>query len=93
MSGVIYLQLLIFLIYEIVSAGMIGLILGLLATYITKTCRSLIHSELHTIGFILAFGYFTFCFAKAFSLAGVVSILVAAVIISHYMVYNIHYTT
>lgn len=92
-DSLIYLQILLFFLYEIVAAALIGFVFGLSATFITKTCRFIIHSELHTIGSILGFGYLTFCFAKAFSLAGIVSILVAALILSHYMVYNLEPST
>jgi uncharacterized membrane protein len=60
-----------------------------MVTLMTKYFRFLVHSEFITCAFILYVGYLSFAFSKSMNLVGVVSVLVCAVVVSHYMVYNI----
>ena len=80
-----------FLLVAVGSIG-IGIISGLLLTYLFKKLHYLTHSSATENCLILFFGLIAYSLSEIAHLSGVIAVLVAGIVMAHYSIYNLSST-
>lgn len=68
---------------------MIGIIIGLIGSYIFKRMRFLTHSAIKEALLIFCFGYFSYALGELAEQSGIICLLTTGVILAHYGWYNL----
>ena len=66
-----------------------NLIIGLIATWITKNFRFLSNHQGVTNAITIYAAYLSFSICEGFGFSGIISVMLCAVIMSHYLTYNL----
>lgn len=77
-----------FILHGIVSL-LIGIVVGLLASYIFKRARVLTSSSIKETALVFIFGYLAYSIAEALEMSGIISLLTAGIVMAHYAWYNL----
>jgi NhaP-type Na+/H+ or K+/H+ antiporter len=67
----------------------IGLIFGLLSSYVLKTCRVFSKNPVQESMMIFCFGYLSYVISEVAENSGIISLLTAGVVMAHYTWYNL----
>jgi sodium/hydrogen exchanger-like protein 6/7 len=77
-----------FIVLALGSVG-IGLVFGLLASYILKKMRFISVSAIKETLFIFSVGYLTYAIGELFHMSGIISLLTSGIVMAHYAWYNL----
>ena len=83
-----FLILLNFLLLGVVSV-LIGIIIGLLGSYLFKKMRFLTISAIKETFLIFCFGYLAYAISDLCNMSGIISLLTSALMMAHYGWYNL----
>lgn len=67
----------------------IGLIFGLLSSYVLKQCRVFSKNPVQESMMIFCFGYLSYVISEVAENSGIISLLTAGVVMAHYTWYNL----
>jgi len=67
----------------------IGLVVGLMSSYVFKYARYLTHSAIVETMALFSFGYLSYSIAELFSMSGIISLLTCGIVMAHYTWYNL----
>ncbi|KAL4472288.1 hypothetical protein ABPG72_011649 [Tetrahymena utriculariae] len=88
LSSTTFWSLIFYFIKSLVISILIGLVVGLAATYITKVYRSLMQDPVKVNIFLLAIGYSSYCLGEIAGVSSVISMLASGIVMNHYMKHN-----
>ncbi|EWS72871.1 sodium/hydrogen exchanger family protein (macronuclear) [Tetrahymena thermophila SB210] len=88
LSSTTFWSLIFYFIKSLVLSILIGIFVGLFATYITKVYRPLMQDPVKVNIFLLAIGYMSYCLGEIAGVSSVISMLGSGIVMNHYMKHN-----
>ncbi len=76
------------MVLGVASIG-IGLIFGIIASYLLKVMRYITVSSIKETLFVFCFGYLSYSIGELVHMSGIIALLTSGVIIAHYGWYNL----
>jgi NhaP-type Na+/H+ or K+/H+ antiporter len=73
----------------IICSILIGIFFGVLSAYLLKKWRFLTVNPVIEVNFVFAFGYLSYSVTELFHYSGIISLLVAGVVMAKYTWYNL----
>ena len=81
------------IVYEFISLGadslLVGIIFGLLSSFILKSYRVFSHNAVHECIMIFCFGYLSYVVSELSEFSGIITLLTCGIVMAHYTWYNL----